>query len=165
MTRTPLADLAEITAPAGGDLLYALTNPSGTPGDKKLTLANLAIAAAGLVNMPRARELLTIADDAVGTITPTDNGGALMMIANHNTVSPQLNRSAIIGYDVSTTPNAQKSLDLAATSDVEVTTGVLSGMTGADGKVTVSAHSDGTVYIENRLGGSVKYQISFLGMR
>src|SRR6056297_3122367 len=56
-------------------------------------------------NDVRERVLLTIADDAVATITPTDNGGALMMIANHNTVNPQLNRSSIIGYDVGTTPD------------------------------------------------------------
>jgi hypothetical protein len=35
-----------------------------------------------------------------------------------------------------------------------VTTGTLSGTTGTDTKFTVSAHTDGKLYFENRTGGT-----------
>ena len=34
-------------------------------------------------------------------------------------------------------------------------TGAKTGTTGTDGKVTVSAHTDGKIYIENRSGGAL----------
>jgi hypothetical protein len=37
---------------------------------------------------------------------------------------------------------------------VTFTTGALTGTTGADGDLTVSAHSDGNIYLENRRGAS-----------
>lgn len=42
------------------------------------------------------------------------------------------------------------------------TTGVLSGTTGVDGALTVSAHSDGKLYVENRLGATAQFRIRFL---
>lgn len=34
----------------------------------------------------------------------------------------------------------------------DVTTGALTGTTGVNGNVTVSAHTDGNIYVENRSG-------------
>jgi len=44
-------------------------------------------------------------------------------------------------------------------SDVDATTGALTGTTGTDGKVTVSAHTDGYIYIENRSGASRTFYV------
>jgi hypothetical protein len=46
-------------------------------------------------------------------------------------------------------------------SNVDRTTGALTGTTGTDGKVTVSAHTDGYVYIENRSGSSRTFYVRF----
>lgn len=43
------------------------------------------------------------------------------------------------------------------------TTGVLSGTTGTDAKITVSAHTDGNVYVENRRGASRTFTLTWLG--
>lgn len=55
----------------------------------------------------------------------------------------------------------------SATTDVNVvgmtiTTGALTGTTGVDGALTVSAHTDEKIYIENRLGGNVTVSIHIL---
>lgn len=44
-----------------------------------------------------------------------------------------------------------ENLDVDATV-VNFTTGILNGTTGATGKLTISVHTDGRIYIENRLG-------------
>jgi len=43
---------------------------------------------------------------------------------------------------------------VAATANVEVTTGALAGTTGTDAKFTVSTHTDGKIYFENRIGAA-----------
>lgn len=47
-----------------------------------------------------------------------------------------------------------------ATANIEAVTGALAGTTGTDAKFTVSAHSDGLIYFENRLGSSVTIDAS-----
>lgn len=41
-----------------------------------------------------------------------------------------------------------------ASSNWQATTGVLTGTTGTDTKYTISAHTDGKIYIENRRGST-----------
>lgn len=45
----------------------------------------------------------------------------------------------------------------------EVTTGALIGTTGTDARFTVSAHTDGKVYLENRLGATIYVTWAVLG--
>jgi hypothetical protein len=45
-------------------------------------------------------------------------------------------------------------------ANVDFTTGALNGTTGSDGKFTVSAHTDGNVYVENRIGGAREFLIT-----
>jgi len=53
---------------------------------------------------------------------------------------------------------------LAAGADVDVTTRELTGTTGADGKLTISVHTDNRIYIENRRGGDGEFQPTLLPM-
>lgn len=46
-----------------------------------------------------------------------------------------------------------------AGANVDTTTGALTGTTGTDGKMTISVHSDGKIYIENRLGGTGAFRV------
>jgi hypothetical protein len=50
---------------------------------------------------------------------------------------------------------------IAAGAMMAAATGILGGTTGADNFMTVSTHTDGNVYIENRLGGtrSISYMM------
>jgi hypothetical protein len=46
----------------------------------------------------------------------------------------------------------------------EAATGVLSGTTGTDGVTTVSTHTDGNIYIENRTSATRTYGFTFISM-
>lgn len=46
---------------------------------------------------------------------------------------------------------------------VAFTTGVLTGTTGTDARFTISAHTDGRIYFENRLGGGRTIRIAVFG--
>ena len=59
----------------------------------------------------------------------------------------------------SLTPNAQA---ISVQANINVTTGILNGTTGTNGKITVSAASDGKIYIENRLGGAINISVQVL---
>lgn len=48
---------------------------------------------------------------------------------------------------------------------LEATTGVLSGTTGTDGKITISGHTDGKIYLENRRGGSFRGLLLVVGYK
>jgi len=52
--------------------------------------------------------------------------------------------------------------DIASSASSTVDTGELTGTTGADGDFTVSAHSDGLYYIENRTGGARNVHVRIL---
>jgi len=90
----------------------------------------------------------TLADDTAISITPLYQVGIFII---HSSLAAGVTAAGIINY---------RTQDVAATSIVatnaavtlEVTTGVLEGTTGSNGKFTVSAHTDFKIYIENRLG-------------
>lgn len=117
---------------------------------------------------PMGGAKVTVADDAVATITPPRLGGFAFLVTNADTF-PNVSGSTLIYYD---TGGSAVSRRLVATSGtvwtgttgdkVDVTTGALTGTTGADGNVTVSAVGDGTIQIENRLGASAQFNLTFL---
>lgn len=53
---------------------------------------------------------------------------------------------------------------VTASADVDIRTGVLDGTTGTDGKLTISAHTDNKIYIENRLGGNRRLWFNVFGL-
>lgn len=87
----------------------------------------------------------TLTDDTAVSDTPARPNGILIMGTNgdattwglvyYNTVTPQ-------------------TIALNVGSNLNVSTGALAGTTGVDTKMTVSAHTDGKIYFENRRGGS-----------
>ena len=52
MADSKLADLAEDTSPTTDDLVYVVNDPTGTPGDKKVTLGNLLGGMLGIKSEP-----------------------------------------------------------------------------------------------------------------
>lgn len=108
---------------------------------------------------------VTIADDAVASITPPRNGGFMMITCQGDAIYPQVSATGMLFYDVGTSLDAKK-LDVFGTytfgsSDLSVTTGDLTGTTGTDTHVTVSAMS-GVIKVENRVGFAANFQITFL---
>ena len=53
---------------------------------------------------------------------------------------------------------------IVAGSNLNTTTGVLTGTTGTSGKCTISSGSDGNLYFENRLANNQVWSFTFLGI-
>ena len=100
-----------------------------------------------LANSVKMTSVGSLADDTAISITPTNTQGILFLRTLGGDVL------AAVFYDA-ISPTAYCSL-LAGTTTVEIRTGVLSGTTGTDGKFTISAHTDGKIYLENRRGSTL----------
>jgi hypothetical protein len=104
---------------------------------------------------------VTLADGAFTTI-PLPAGTVSMIVmfisAQSNTTRPN---GSILARCASSPACIKLGFDPAATS-VDVTTGALTGTTGAAGHLTISAHSDGNLYVENRTGSSRGFGVSIL---
>lgn len=95
---------------------------------------------------------VTIGDDAATSFTPSGSEGVIAVTDDNA-------QGGVVHYKVSST-NATTSI--GGTASLAVSTGSLSGTSGTDGNLTVSANDgDGKIYIENRTGGSrnVSYRI------
>ena len=93
------------------------------------------------------------------TITPPKSGG-FMMIMIDDEVYPQLSHSAIIAYDVGSSPNV---LILGSGTKFNVVNNeVLTGTKGPEQHTTLSA-LNGSLMIENRYGTHQTYRYTFLG--
>lgn len=106
----------------------------------------------------------SLTDDTATSITPPAGmlKSGLFLIHSYDPagISPVITESAVLWFDVGTTA---ATTTVNAGSDTNITTGVLAGTTGTDTKVTISAHSDGKIYIENRRGATRNFRYVFIG--
>lgn len=103
----------------------------------------------------------SIADDAAhGFISPITQG--ILFITGGTNISAS--RCGMIAVKVNSgTPIVSLSIGSGLTLDT--TSGSLSGTTGTDGNLTVRVdQGDGKVYVENRLGGTGVYALTFIGI-
>lgn len=107
---------------------------------------------------------VTVADDAAGTITPPRNGGMAAITYNGDSETPQSAFSALIWYDVGSTGEGvvKVSSGIGGSVTAQSSGGVLTGTTGTNGVVTVSASAN-LIYIENRSGNSAEFRVDWLG--
>lgn len=87
----------------------------------------------------------SLADDAAISDTPARPNGLIIVGTNADATT-----WGLIFYNTAT----PQTIALNVGSNLNVTTGVLSGTTGVDTKMTVSAHTDGKIYFENRRGAA-----------
>lgn len=142
--------------------ITSATVSNNTTGDKKRenngrlvtssTAADFQILADSIYTMKA-----TVADDAATSF--------LVDAANSRNLGWQVfaNNSGFKG-----TGHCQVTASVFCTLDSDsvgmaATTGVLSGTTGTDGVITVSVHTDGRFYIENRSGASRSITLAFTG--
>lgn len=111
------------------------------------------LAADGSINGTIKTASVTIADDAATTITPLSATGIILVTAGTS------ERYSLCHFGAIASPYVN---DIKTGTSAAVTTGILSGTTGADTKLTVSAASNGNVYIENRLGSSVTVKYTLI---
>lgn len=98
---------------------------------------------------------LTVADDAVTTITPPCVTGFIAIFAEDTSAN-----WLIRFFRVGASPAME---EVASGSSGASTTGTLTGTTGTDGFLTISAKTDGTMDIENRSGASRNITYLFIG--
>lgn len=94
-------------------------------------------------NAPGQSITINLADDAATSFTPPSQTGLLLL--------EDFQAGGVFFFRCDGTTGATI---IAADSRYAVANGVLAGTTGADGKITIAGHSDGKIYIENRIGGS-----------
>ena len=92
-------------------------------------------------------QIATLSDDTATSFTPPSVMGTLRLINDDDATT-----FGVVAYDADATTAVCESL--GSGSDFNVTTGILAGTTGTNGKVTVSTHTDGKVYVEARKGTS-----------
>lgn len=98
---------------------------------------------------------LTIANDAAATIAVPGSGTRYNMLLVWSTFATTGYLNGLIFCRTGTSPTAPTAVALHDPSSYFAsTTGALSGTTGADGKVTFSTHTDGYIYVENRVGAT-----------
>jgi hypothetical protein len=100
------------------------------------------------------RQITTIADDAATSIYVGANTIMLSL------VSPS---SATLYGLVRARATSSVGATVITGSGITAATGVLTGTTGSDGDFTVSPHTDGYLYIENRAGASRQIVIDVMG--
>lgn len=100
----------------------------------------------------RTEYVFTIADDAAVSFTPKNLSAIVMVLCNKFEAGGMVYLQA----------RATSKSELIHGTDLEVTTGALTGTDGSDTKATISPHSDGKIYLENRLGASRVFRVKFL---
>lgn len=116
----------------------------------------------GCIHIPNGNLVGTtsnnMSDDTAISFSPANKFGVVLVTGRADNYK-QL--SALVVYRAYTGPFT---LLLAGGTAVEVTTGALLGGTGTDGKFTISAHTDGKIYMNNRLGVAVSiHYVCFSG--
>lgn len=104
--------------------------------------------------------LLTVNDDSVGTVTPPRTGGFCILTANGDAGAPSNTNSTIFYYDCGLSLRGTKVITAEGTT-VDISLTDVTGTTGTDGHTTVAVLAD-TIKVENRVGATVGYQLTFL---
>jgi hypothetical protein len=105
---------------------------------------------------------VTIADDAVASITPPRTGGFMFITCQGNNSLPQTVYSGLVFYDVGTSLYATKQPAAGGIgSNLATSTSDVTGTTGTDATITVAVQT-GVIKIESRVGVSTTFQITFL---
>ena len=140
---------------AGDDDFHIKVSADGSSFTEALTVR----AADGVVSVPCLMSgQITVANDAVGSITPPGAGG-IVAISLVDTTYPQAGHSGLFSYDAG--PSLAL-FTLATRPSLENHgTAVLSGTTGTDARSSVAVQL-GELNIENRHGGTRTYAYSFI---
>ena len=151
-TMAAITDLAAASSVAAADNL--VINQSGT--DRRVTADKFAIVSAANVFsqvqvLPRLRSggPTNLTDDTALSFTPNSSNGILIILGNNLATA-----SGIVMYRCGGGSQCALLASSASTLLNCVIDQTLTGTTGTDGKINISANgTDGKIYIENRRGG------------
>lgn len=150
-----ITDATQSTSPTTGALRVA----GGVGVAKTVQVGEHAIARAFATSVN-----FIMNDDTAISFSPNAGGvwtGAFILTNNLNPTTTTAN--GLYRTRVGSAPDLSAIAAIAA-SDVVLTTGIaLTGAAGTDGKFTISAHTDGKLYLENRTGSPRTMNITFIG--
>lgn len=110
--------------------------------------------------IPRLYLISNLADDAATYIeVDVDMYAAQLIISNNNSVTAA---QGILNLRV--TAGSVFSNVIAGHANVIASTGILTGTTGTDGRLTISPHTNRRIYIENRMGLSLTLCVQLAGV-
>jgi hypothetical protein len=99
----------------------------------------------------------TLADDAATSFDINANSGGFAMLS----LTAAATGSMMI-WDSAGTYELAALHEKESYCPIDQTTGALTGTTGADGRVTVSIHTDNKLHMENRSGGAINFRFFIL---
>lgn len=134
-------------ASGGGAVIPVPSNPADLGNLQVLwrVLASIIrrIGGAGQYATPGWNSVsVEVGDDTAVSFTPPNPAGAILL---HDAASQ-------FAQAIFNTATPAMTAMFTVSGNVVLTTGILAGTTGTNGKLTISAASDGRIYIENRLG-------------
>ena len=145
---------------------YAFDIQSGS-NDNIVETAGAVAGSSGLIENDGTRSIIngavffSLADDtAASWLIPAQYQQGLLWINSHSNSNPSPRGLLWIrtaGGAVCTI------ISFVNTTNITATTGTLAGTTGSDGNFTISTHTDGMVYIENRSGSTRRIDMRFMG--
>lgn len=153
-TVSNLAHGAEVDNPSSG--VHGVTGDIvGTTDTQTLTSKTLTSPKVNLTTNVLSGYSLALSDDTATSFTPSKDRLYVIVhsingAGNYGTAELWCVDGAVVGTKIS------------GSATFEVTTGALAGTTGTDGKFTLSAHSDGKIYVENRLNSSRTFSLILL---
>jgi hypothetical protein len=103
----------------------------------------------------------TVGDDSTVSVTPPYTGGFMLVTTSAGADFPQSADSIMVYYDTGSSLGMTDCGLSGVGTSVDTTTGDLTGTTGTDGNITVSAKS-GSIEIENRAGADRDFRVTFL---
>lgn len=156
-TGTPLYSTA-LEIGSGGT--PSLRTKVGTKGILKKGTVALVIDSGIDTEVNRSRRI-TLADDQATSVDMPLSGGTALMAISSTLASTTANPRGLVWVNADASPTVVN-VSLTSTTNVGLTGGALTGTTGTDGNFTLSAHTDGKLYLENRTGGSRTFTIEFL---
>jgi hypothetical protein len=142
--KNAILDLSSISS---SDKTFTFPNQNGT----LVITDSIGIVNPGFTSMRGTN----LDDDSVYSFTPGTVQGFIVVTAGADT-----SRGGIALFRADTGGASINAI--GALTNFAVTTGILNGTTGTDGKLTVSVHTDKKIYIENRSGGSVAMTYTIL---
>jgi len=152
---TSLAMIGSVTGQVVGTLWTETLN--GVFASESISLANAYRAAGGSDNGYAFLDTINLADDHAGYFEWDGVTKGLILVSGNTSAA----QSALIAFRCGDGNAFVTSMSVGAS--VNTTTGTLAGTTGTDTKFTISADTaTNRVYIENRLGGTYGYTISFI---
>lgn len=159
--RGVLVDCAQPDSTSSAGISVLTNRTYNTQWEERFNGTNITgkttqIAAGSVQNGSAQPDLITLANDKAGYFQWDDVTKGVVIVGGNTSAA----QNGLLAFRVG---SGGSMTSLSVTANLNVTTGALTGTTGTVGKLTVSADTaTNRLYIENRLGSTYSYAVTFL---